>query len=176
MSVIKMRHRAPPHGILNLSPERAGKAVEERAGSGEDPVEVAKRLRPKYQLALLGWIRGEDANRHLRTLGSVAEAELEWLVAHGVMRHFEPGDFGLRAGADLSRVSLGLEVVLSGRMSTHVDRGAGERKVMEWQAGDLTGIVPFSRMTVASGNTIADTSVDTLSIAPGIRYVLLPRS
>jgi signal transduction histidine kinase len=105
--------------------------------------------------------------RQHRTLGSVPEAELEWLVARGVPRHFEPGDFVLRAGADLSRVSLGLEVVLSGSMSTHVDRGAGERKVMEWKAGDLTGIVPFSRMTVASGNTIADTPVDTLSIAPG---------
>jgi chemosensory pili system protein ChpA (sensor histidine kinase/response regulator) len=98
--------------LLNLSPERAGKAVEDRAGSGEDPVEVAKRLRPKYQLALLGWIRGEDANRHLRTLGSVA-AELEqaatredmhqlWWVVGGVLESLQNN--GLQTSVALKRL------------------------------------------------------------------------
>ena len=39
----------------------------------------------------------------------------------------------------------GLYVVLSGRLSIHVDRGAGPRKVMEWQGGDITGILPSHR-------------------------------
>ena len=36
--------------LLNLSPSRS-KEKKERQGSGEDPVLVARRLRPKYQLA-----------------------------------------------------------------------------------------------------------------------------
>ncbi len=44
--------------LLNLSPSQSKKRDELREGSGEDPVQVAKRLRPKFQLALLGWIKG----------------------------------------------------------------------------------------------------------------------
>jgi chemosensory pili system protein ChpA (sensor histidine kinase/response regulator) len=98
--------------LLNLSPERSGKTVEERQGSGEDPVEVAKRLRPKYQLALLGWIRGDDAPRHLRSLGSVA-AELEqaatredmyqlWWVVGGVLESLQTN--GLQTSVALKRL------------------------------------------------------------------------
>jgi chemosensory pili system protein ChpA (sensor histidine kinase/response regulator) len=44
--------------LLNLSPSR-NQAAKARPGSGAgDPVTVAKRLRPKFQLALLGWIKG----------------------------------------------------------------------------------------------------------------------
>ena len=57
--------------LLNLSPNRAAQKTEKRAGSGEDPVAVATRLRPKFQLALLGWIQGGDTKRHIETLSSV---------------------------------------------------------------------------------------------------------
>jgi chemosensory pili system protein ChpA (sensor histidine kinase/response regulator) len=60
--------------LLNLSPSRSAKKAEDREASGEDPVVVAKRLRPKFQLALLGWIKGGDNQRHLETLGKVAAA------------------------------------------------------------------------------------------------------
>ncbi len=60
--------------LLNLSPSRTKKKDLAREGSGEDPVLVAKRLRPKFQLALLGWIKGGENNRHLDTLTKVAAA------------------------------------------------------------------------------------------------------
>ena len=50
--------------LLNLSPSRSEDRRGEREGSGEDPVVVARRLRPKFQLALLGWIKGGDSRRH----------------------------------------------------------------------------------------------------------------
>ena len=37
--------------LLNLSPSRSEDRRGEREGSGEDPVVVARRLRPKFQLA-----------------------------------------------------------------------------------------------------------------------------
>jgi chemosensory pili system protein ChpA (sensor histidine kinase/response regulator) len=98
--------------LLNLSPERSGRKVEDRAGSGDDPVQVARRLRPKYQLALLGWIKGGDAARHLETLGKVAAA-LEnaatrndmyqlWWVVGGVLESLRDG--GLETSVALKRL------------------------------------------------------------------------
>ena len=45
----------------------------ERKPSGEDLVSLASELRPRFQLALLGWIRGADADRNLRHMGEIAE-------------------------------------------------------------------------------------------------------
>ncbi|MBT8092228.1 MAG: hypothetical protein KJN77_04270, partial [Gammaproteobacteria bacterium] len=72
--------------LLNLSPERARKTAERREGSGEDPVQLARRLRPKFQLALLGWIRGDDNPRHLETLSRVA-ADIEAAAIRDDMYH-----------------------------------------------------------------------------------------
>jgi chemosensory pili system protein ChpA (sensor histidine kinase/response regulator) len=98
--------------LLNLSPSRATKSAEKREGSGEDPVAVATRLRPKFQLALLGWIKGGDGARHLETLSSVAmklEAaatrddmyQLFW-VTGGVLESLREG--GLETSVALKRL------------------------------------------------------------------------
>ncbi|HEX2138851.1 MAG TPA: Hpt domain-containing protein [Woeseiaceae bacterium] len=60
--------------LLNLSPSRQAAGEAERQTSGEDPVKVAATLRPKFQLALLGWIQGGDEKKHLRALSGVVEA------------------------------------------------------------------------------------------------------
>ena len=98
--------------LLNLSPTRAEKRSEPRAGSGEDPVMVAKRLRPKFQLALLGWIKGGDSSRHLDALARVAAA-LEnsatrddmfqlWWVVSGVLEALRNG--GLETSIAVKRL------------------------------------------------------------------------
>ncbi len=98
--------------LLNLSPSRATKAAEKREGSGEDPVEVATRLRPKFQLALLGWIKGGDNQRHLETLSSVSAKleraatrddmyQLYWVVG-GVLESLQ--DSGLETSVALKRL------------------------------------------------------------------------
>ncbi len=104
--------------------------------------------------------------RQHRTLARMPEAELAWLVARSVVRRFEAGEFMIRKGQEWSSSEFGLEVVLGGRFTTHVNRGGERRKVMEWQAGDVTGMLPYSRMRVAGGDTIADTAVETLSLSP----------
>ncbi len=98
--------------LLNLSPSRSGKKIVDREGSGEDPVVVAKRLRPKFQLALLGWIQGGENQRHLQTLGKVAAA-LEhsatrddmyqlWWVVGGVLESLQNG--GLETSISIKRL------------------------------------------------------------------------
>ncbi|MEJ2504263.1 MAG: ATP-binding protein [Gemmatimonadota bacterium] len=99
-----------------------------------------------------------------RALAPMPEEELRWIARRGVIRRYEPGDVLLQEGQEVDSSDLGLEVVLSGQFTTHVDRGAGPRRVMEWREGDVTGLLPYSRMKTATGTTIADTPVETLSV------------
>jgi len=98
--------------LLNLSPNRQQGKKPERATSGEDPVVVAAKLRPKFQLALLGWITGADNQRHLKTLSSVIEAfelcatrddmyQLWWIV-NGVLESLQNG--GLETSVAIKRL------------------------------------------------------------------------
>jgi chemosensory pili system protein ChpA (sensor histidine kinase/response regulator) len=98
--------------LLNLSPSRAAAQAEKREGTGEDPVPIAARLRPKFQLALLGWIKGGDSKRHLDTLASVTRKleqvatrddmyQLFWVVG-GVLESLQDG--GLDTSVALKRL------------------------------------------------------------------------
>ena len=46
----------------------------------------------------------------------------------------------------------GLYIVLDGHLLIRVDRGAGPRIVMEWHGGDVTGMLPYSRIKAPPGN------------------------
>jgi chemosensory pili system protein ChpA (sensor histidine kinase/response regulator) len=98
--------------LLNMSPNQTAKRVGTRAGTGEDPVVVATRLRPKFQLALLGWIKGGETQRHLETLSGVT-TRLEaaatrddmyqlWWVAGAVLEGLREG--GLETSVALKRL------------------------------------------------------------------------
>jgi len=98
--------------LLNLSPTTKPAGKEERETTGEDPLVVATKLRPKFQLALLGWIQGGDVEKYLKTLSDVALA-LEksanrddmyqlWWVAGGVLESLQNG--GLKTSVALKRL------------------------------------------------------------------------
>ena len=114
--------------------------------SDPSPIDIIERLR-----------------RH-RILGSMPEAELEWLAARGRLRSWEAGACLLRKGEHWESQDVGLEILLSGRIANYVDRPSGSRKAMEWQAGDITGILPFSRMKISRGNTLTETATETFSL------------
>ena len=101
-----------------------------------------------------------------RTIGRAPRHELEWLVAHGRMRLFDAGEYVARKGQTIEETGFGLEIVLAGHFAIWVDRGAGPKKVMEWQGGDISGVLPFSRMASSPGEAITDASVENLSIDP----------
>src|SRR5204863_1108871 len=77
-----------------------------------------------------------------KTLGSAPRTELAWLASHGSLRNLTAGDVVTAKGEHAE----GLFVVLTGRVAIFVDRGGGLKKVMEWRAGDVTGLLPYSRM------------------------------
>jgi signal transduction histidine kinase len=100
-----------------------------------------------------------------RTVGRAPTVELEWLARHGRLRMYEPGDYVMYKGQATDEVDVGMEIVLSGYLAILVDRGAGPRKVMDWHAGDLFGMLPFSRMRASPGDALVTVPIETLSIA-----------
>lgn len=95
-----------------------------------------------------------------RTVGSAPREQLEWLADRGVLREFPAGIVALAAGTEM----FWLWVVLEGQLSIRIDRGAGPRRVMEWRAGDVTGLLPYSRARVAPGETRVDEPTTILVI------------
>jgi len=86
-----------------------------------------------------------------KTLGAAPREELAWLASHGAVRHLNEGDVLTVKGTPVE----GLFVLLTGHVAIFVDRGAGRHKVMEWQAGDVTGLLPYSRLVSPPGNSVA---------------------
>jgi signal transduction histidine kinase len=95
-----------------------------------------------------------------KTLGAAPREELVWLAAHGFLRELRAGQVLTAKGATVE----GLFVVLSGRIAIFVDRGAGPQKIMEWRAGDVTGLLPYSRLVGPPGDTLAQEPTEVLAV------------
>jgi len=95
-----------------------------------------------------------------KAIGSVPREELEWLVGHGTLRHFAPGEMISTKGVPVS----GLFVFLTGHVAIFVDRGAGRHKLLEFRGGDVGGVLPYSRMVNPPGDGIAQEPTEILEI------------
>src|SRR3954467_2673941 len=96
-----------------------------------------------------------------RTLGTAPRTELAWLAAHGTLRRVEPGEILTAKGGPV----VGMFIILSGRVVIYVDRGTGPQKLLEWQAGDVSGILPYCRLVSPPGDSGAQEPTDILMIA-----------
>ncbi|WP_263367679.1 sensor histidine kinase [Edaphobacter bradus] len=95
-----------------------------------------------------------------KTLGSAPREELAWLVEHGSLRTLGVGEMLSQKGHPVE----GLYVILSGRLALFVDRGAGPSKLVEWGAGDVTGMLPYSRLVSPPGDSIAQEPLEILAL------------
>ncbi len=95
-----------------------------------------------------------------KTLGTAPREELAWLASHGSLRQLADGDVLSRNGVAVE----GLFVILTGHIAIFVDRGAVLHKVMEWHAGDVTGLLPYSRMVSPPGDTVAQEPCTILAL------------
>ncbi len=86
-----------------------------------------------------------------KTLGAAPRDELAWLASHGTLRQLDTGDVLSPKGASVE----GLFVVLSGRIAMFIDRGAGLHKIMEWREGEVTGVLPYSRLVSPPADSVA---------------------
>ncbi len=95
-----------------------------------------------------------------KMLAAAPRKELEWLAARGSLRSLARGEILTQKGVPVE----GLFVVLSGHLSLSVDRGSGPQKVIEWRAGEISGILPFSRLATAPGDAVAEERTEVLEI------------
>jgi signal transduction histidine kinase len=97
-----------------------------------------------------------------RTIGSVPREQLAWLAEVGVEEIFEPGEIFTPVTGPVRA----FYVILDGRLTIKVDSGSGPRQVMEWRGGDVTGILPYSRVKAPPGSVIAQERTRVLAIDP----------
>jgi signal transduction histidine kinase len=95
-----------------------------------------------------------------KTLGAAPREELAWLAAHGSLRNLGAGEVLSHKGMQVE----GLYVVLSGHISLSVNRGSGPQKIIEWRAGDVSGVLPYSRMVNPPGDAIAQEPTEILAL------------
>jgi signal transduction histidine kinase len=98
--------------------------------------------------------------RH-RILAAIPSEQIAWVARHGRLRQLKPGEV---LTAKDARVE-GLHIVLDGHLSIYVDRGAGRRKVMEWRGGDVTGLMPYSRLVSPPGDVAAEEPSDVVTVS-----------
>ncbi len=95
-----------------------------------------------------------------RSLGDAPASEHEWLVNHGTLHRLGVGGILMPKGG----MAHSLYIVFSGHLSIRVDRGAGSHKIIEWGAGDVSGLLPFSRGTRAPNDVVAEEPTEQLDI------------
>ncbi|MEP6893071.1 MAG: ATP-binding protein [Gaiellaceae bacterium] len=95
-----------------------------------------------------------------RTLGAAPREELEWLAAHGSLRHVHAGEALSSRGVPVE----GLFIILSGRVALFLDRGTGPQKLTEWGGGDVSGLLPYSRLVNPPGDAVAQEPTTILAV------------
>jgi signal transduction histidine kinase len=98
-----------------------------------------------------------------KTLGAAPREELAWMAAHGKLRTLEVGNVLSHKGVQVEA----LYVLLSGRVVLFVDRGSGPQKGIEWRAGEVSGVLPYSRLGTPPGDAIAQEQTEVLSLPRG---------
>jgi signal transduction histidine kinase len=93
-------------------------------------------------------------------LGGAPREELAWLAAHGTVRVLEAGEVLAAKGVRLETMS----VILAGHVAMMVDRGAGPRKTREWRGGEVSGVLPYSRVVSPPGDAIAQERTEVLLV------------
>ena len=96
----------------------------------------------------------------LPNLAKIPRTELEWLVAHGQMETHEAGVVVAPKGKRIHK----LWIILSGHIAALADRGAGPRRVIDWRTGQVSGMLPYSRMKGPPGDNYTEVRTELLTI------------
>lgn len=83
-----------------------------------------------------------QALRRIPLLEDLSEAEIGWLAEHAEDLHLADGELISREGEPADRMS----IILAGEMMGRRERGAEASRVFVARAGEITGLLPFSRM------------------------------
>jgi signal transduction histidine kinase len=93
-------------------------------------------------------------------LRAVPREQIAWVAAHGNLRRLAAGEVFYASGDKIEA----LHLVLTGRIAIHLDRGAGRRKAMEWRDGEVSGLLPYSRLVVTPGVVLAEEPTEVVTV------------
>ncbi|RMG74176.1 MAG: histidine kinase [Bacteroidetes bacterium] len=96
------------------------------------------------------------ANPHI---GHVPDEQLVWLVEQSEVLELAEGDFLFRPGEAIDH----MHVVLEGRIRIWFEQNGQSREIDRMEPGDITGVLPFSRLKQAMGHGVALEPVRILS-------------
>ena len=93
--------------------------------------------------------------KSLSRLESIPEKELQWLVEKGEFGVYEVGSIIGPKGQRIDK----LFIIFTGKIAIRVDRGVGPKLVAVWREGEVTGMLPYSRMKGPPGDNYIDEKV-----------------
>lgn len=96
----------------------------------------------------------------LSHLDGISRDELEWLATHGNFEVYESGTLIAPKGKHIEK----LWIILEGRISVNREYGAGPRKVTQWGRGEVSGMLPYSRMKGPAGDNYLEEKSEFLTI------------
>jgi len=79
----------------------------------------------------------------IAVFAELAPEDLEWLASRMHLEHFAQGDVLVKEGSPADR----LVVVLAGEMAIRREHGTGDSRTYWARAGQVTGMLPYSRLT-----------------------------
>ena len=88
-------------------------------------------------------------------LQGIDASALEWLIEHSEYKLYEKGEVFIKPNTPADYML----IVLQGRFVVHMNRNGKNRELGVWGTGNITGVLPFSRMKIAmaEGTTLEDT-------------------
>ncbi len=84
-------------------------------------------------------------------LTAVPEPQLQWLIDHADIRQFVAGESIFKKGDAVDNLS----VLLEGRTRIYLMQGNQQVEYGENEKGDISGVLPYSRLHAANGNGMA---------------------
>ncbi len=100
---------------------------------------------------------------HLRafdTFNDVPDEDLEWLVCNSRYYTIMKDGYLFKTGEPTDE----MHIVLSGRVNVYVNQNGQRRNLTDIEAGEVTGVLPYSRMVQAGGMGVALEHTDMLSL------------
>lgn len=96
----------------------------------------------------------------LEPLEKVPDEQLIWLIDHSEVRTIEKQEDAFSPGESADH----LFIVLEGKLNIKLQREGGVRQLGELVAGDISGVLPYSRMTTTAARATAITAAKALAL------------
>ncbi|MCB9235737.1 MAG: GHKL domain-containing protein [Bacteroidia bacterium] len=98
--------------------------------------------------------------RKVESLENLPQESLQWILDHSEVVTIPAGGTVFSPNTEV----LDMKIVLAGRIRNTFQQGSGEREVGITEAGNITGVLPYSRLKTAAGRGTAIDDVVFLSL------------